>query len=521
MLDHIQDLLRTYVRKGLLEFAYVHRLLWEYVQVLVQGAAQAASGVSTPLESAKYQSRIAFFVDLLADAAPKLMSTKPGAKSMCYLISYAAVKERKRILKALKGHVLELLLHDAAYLSIMRLIDVTDDTVAVQKAVFDEVRSTAPVTKYTATGELIGTPLPPLASIALHKCGHKLLLRLLAPHSKHLEPDELDLFADVHMRNSKKDRDLKRKQNLAYLKNALVTVCTNHADNLLRSRSGARVLEEVIRVLHPASVIQSMVSVVTCSEAVAMEVDGPVVEEEDNDDEEESEEANEEEEGEGEDGDEGEEQEEEEEEGQEELEDMQEAEAEIQEDLKALAKGNAASQEKEAPQLPIEEDPSTHALLKRLLHFEAIYEKAHSEPKESKTPKKGSETPKKGSKKQKQPKVQEAVEELLRMSNAKEEAAVTAVDESLWSDPHLSEDGAHCSISHLLATALQEREDLVDQWLQKNRPSLVLLKLLSVQSVFKDVLALLLRHVEENTGALQSHEAGKALLKVVEVASQL
>src|SRR5690349_10287865 len=84
-----------------------------------------------------------------------------GAKVMCCVITHAAAKDRKRILKTLKGHVQESLLHDSAFLGILRLVDVTDDTVNVQKSLFDELR-TAPGEKYTATGDLITAALPPL-----------------------------------------------------------------------------------------------------------------------------------------------------------------------------------------------------------------------------------------------------------------------------------------------------------------------------------------------------------------------
>ena len=70
------------------------------------------------------KNRIDDLVNQLVESGPKLMSTKPGAKAMCLIISNAGVKERKRIMKSLKGHTLESLLHDSAFLAIMRLVDV-------------------------------------------------------------------------------------------------------------------------------------------------------------------------------------------------------------------------------------------------------------------------------------------------------------------------------------------------------------------------------------------------------------
>jgi hypothetical protein len=239
----MRDLLQKFVDKGLLEFTYVHHLLWEYAQeaagfvsqdssghVLtdVDAASKGAAADPNPAQSDKdkqsNQSKLDDLVAQLIESGPKLMSTRPGAKAMTIVMTAAGAKERKRALKSLKGHTMESLLHDAAFLPLLRLIDVTDDTVAVQKALFDEIRSTQPAIKYTATGEVIGTPLPPLVSIALHRNGSKLLLHLLAPHKKNLEAgDEAALFS-VTSANSKKAPAVRRREHLAYLRAPLIQV---------------------------------------------------------------------------------------------------------------------------------------------------------------------------------------------------------------------------------------------------------------------------------------------------------
>mmetsp|Transcript_15693 Transcript_15693/g.15032 ORF Transcript_15693/g.15032 Transcript_15693/m.15032 type:complete len:699 (+) Transcript_15693:1115-3211(+) len=186
------------------------------------------------------------------------MSTKPGAKAMCIIVSHAGVKERKRIMKSLKTHTLESLLHDSAFLTIMRLVDVTDDTVTVQKSLLEEIRSPLPDIKYTATGDVIGTPYPPLISIAKHRNGSKLLLRLLSPQSKHLEPgDETSLFSSVPI-SSKKAPAVRRREHLAYLKAPLLQVAAQYTEELIRCRSGSKVLEEVVRTFFPITVLDSV-----------------------------------------------------------------------------------------------------------------------------------------------------------------------------------------------------------------------------------------------------------------------
>jgi hypothetical protein len=62
-MDHMRDLVQKFVQKGLLEFAYVHNLLWEYTQeALTDSNAH----------------RMNDLVSQLAESAPKLLSTKPG-----------------------------------------------------------------------------------------------------------------------------------------------------------------------------------------------------------------------------------------------------------------------------------------------------------------------------------------------------------------------------------------------------------------------------------------------------------
>ena len=363
LIDHMRDLIQKFVDKGLMEFSFVHNLLWEYTQQIVKEVVDV-----TAVEGKK--SRIDDLVNQLVESGPKLMSTKPGAKAMCLIISHAGVKERKRIMKTLKGHTLESLLHDSAFLAIMRLVDVTDDTVTVQKSLLEEIRSPMADIKYTATGEVIGTPYPPLISIAKHRNGNKLLLKLLSPDKKCLEPgDETDLFATVPT-SSKKLPGMRRREHLAYLKAPLIQVSAQYAGDLVRCRSGGRVLEEVVRTFFPASVLDSIARVFS-----GLEVDVAELNQEDMkayegaDDDEEEEEEEEEEEGEG-----------EEEEGDNEEMDEEDGDEEGEEEGDDAMDEEMAEEESSVPVpskavpavelLPIQEDPVAHLLLKKLLQFE-------------------------------------------------------------------------------------------------------------------------------------------------------
>lgn len=360
LIDHMRDLVQKFVDKGLMEFSFVHNLLWEYTQQIVKEVVDV-----TAAEGKK--SRIDDLVNQLVESGPKLMSTKPGAKAMCLIISHAGVKERKRIMKTLKGHTLESLLHDSAFLAIMRLVDVTDDTVTVQKSLLEEIRSPLADIKYTATGEVIGTPYPPLISIAKHRNGNKLLLKLLAPEKKCLEPgDETDLFATVPA-SSKKLPGMRRREHLAYLKAPLIQVCAQYAGDLIRCRSGGKVLEEVVRTFFPASALDSIARVFSGLEVDVAELNQDDMKAYEGADDEEEEDEEEEEE-EGGDEEEGDDQEMDEEDGDEEGDDaMDEEIAEEEEEAPVQVPSKTTPA---AELLSIQEDPVAHLLLKKLLQFE-------------------------------------------------------------------------------------------------------------------------------------------------------
>jgi len=366
IIDHMRDLVHRFVDKGLLEFTYVHELLWEYVR-----------------EVSGEKMRMDDLVALLADSAPKLMSTKPGTRVVCHVVGHSGAKERKRIMKSLKSKVLESLLHDSAHLGIMRIVDVTDDTVSVQKMLLEEIKDTKPVLKYTADGQLIGTPYPPLISVAKHRLGCKLLCRLLAPQTKHLEPDEEPLFV-IKEGESRKAAGVKRKEHLAYLKSSLVALSSRYAEDLSRCRSASRALRNVVEVFFPEAVINALVAVFSGKsvETVDMPVDEDDEEgdEDDDDDEEEDDEDEDDDEeqqkGKGEDMDQEDQGEQEKEEGDWGDDDDLEA-----DDEDAILKPAAANKNKgaavlppPAPLLPIHEDPVAHQLLKQLLQLEAAAE---------------------------------------------------------------------------------------------------------------------------------------------------
>jgi len=365
----------------------------------------------------------------------------------------------------------------------MRLLDVTDDTVNVQKSLLEELRTTACVVKYSAAGEeLSRSALPPLMTVALHPCGHRVLLRLLLPPTAteevhYLEPEDEALFLPhvANQSSSKKTAELRRREHLAFLRAPLLTLCGRHCEQLARSRCGSKVLQAALLLWHPPALIRCLARLVAGLPAEVGEEDD------------EEERAAVEEDGDYEDSQQGDydHPEEEDEEG----EALQEGDSEAQALLAELAEaedeldaaGDRKEEEKkpEVALLPIEEDPVAHALLKKLLAVELALETGKG----------------------------------------------TGVDQALWESPHwqppsiskkgkrkgsAKEEEEGGSVSRQLLRCLEER-DCLPQWLRRNRPCFALAELFKVPSVSRSLFTLLDPHRKLLADQASQHVGGKLL----------
>lgn len=272
ILDHMRDLIQKLVEKNLTQFNYTHQLIYEY----------AVHAENTP-------SRVADMLNMLLSHVGHLVVTKPGAKVVCMLVTHSNAKERKTIMKAFKGKMVEYLCHSSAYLPVMRLVQVTDDTVNVHKTLLEEIRSTSVPEQYTPTGEAI-VAFPPLVTIAKHANGKKFILQVLSTQRQYLEPDEKELFSEENVTTSKKTFAARNLANMTYLQQSLISVCQSYASDLMVCAHGSRVLEEVAVKYNPEGVLENIVGCFVGREAVAGEEATEVSYEEQDEEEDEQEE---------------------------------------------------------------------------------------------------------------------------------------------------------------------------------------------------------------------------------------
>lgn len=246
-LEFVLSILNKGIEKGLFGFVYFQQLFAEYV------------ATATPNE-------VRSIAPTVVDNSIHLLSTRAGTRVVIACASYGTAKDRKRIMKSLKGYTRSSLLHRDAYLAILRLVQVTDDTVSVNKSVL---------------GELLINPedqdKSPLLDIALSESGSKLFLLLLVgkeearqkyldPYERQLlEPNPIVIEDGKEVPTSKKNSETRRKELLQNLQKPLIDMCVRHADELIRSIEGSRVLKEVYAAFHPQELVDAMLD--ACAES--------------------------------------------------------------------------------------------------------------------------------------------------------------------------------------------------------------------------------------------------------------
>jgi pumilio family protein 6 len=251
-LEFMLKLLQTGMGKSLYGFSYFQDIMAEYCD------NTTGSDIRKQLCSTA------------SDHAIHLLAGKAGTRVATLLASYSTPKDRKAMLKSLKGYALSGLLHRDAYLAIIRLVQVTDDTRTVGKYVLDELTKD-PATESDGDDE-VESNMHPLLQLALSDVGSKFLLMQLTDTSerKFLDPYETSLVGDETPKiegeggseepTSKKDPDLRRTQVLDQIKESLVRVCIENCKSLLESRSGMTVLRHVYALERPKSLVDSLIA---------------------------------------------------------------------------------------------------------------------------------------------------------------------------------------------------------------------------------------------------------------------
>lgn len=226
----------------------------------------------------------------LAEHSIHLLSTRAGTNVVCECIAYGTVKDRKKIIKCFKGYTRNALLQRDAYLAIMRMCDVMDDTVLVNKMLLAELHSN-PDSKGVEDDNDDGEEKPsPILDLVMSNTGSKLFLLLLVSKEeesstpsdkatprwqKYLDPYELSVLHrnptltenGEEVATSKKEDETRRRELVTYLKELLIEVCVKHTEEMMTSRPGSRVLMEVCESFPSEEVFRAIVEACAKGEA--------------------------------------------------------------------------------------------------------------------------------------------------------------------------------------------------------------------------------------------------------------
>ena len=155
MLRHINVTMIPVLEKGLVSSSVVHRVLAEYLSV---------GGPSTKAEAAG---------SIAAAGLLRMMHTKEGASAVNMMLAHSGAKQRKGVVKALKGQIARVSQDDYAHVVIAALFDCVDDTQLLSKGVVSELKQEG------------------LEEMASHKNARRVLLHILNPRSTRYFPPHL------------------------------------------------------------------------------------------------------------------------------------------------------------------------------------------------------------------------------------------------------------------------------------------------------------------------------------------
>uniref|UniRef100_A0A5B7ANJ5 PUM-HD domain-containing protein n=1 Tax=Davidia involucrata TaxID=16924 RepID=A0A5B7ANJ5_DAVIN len=152
---HMSSVIQPILEKGIVDHSIIHRALMEYFSIADQSsAADVIHQLSGPL-------------------LVRMIGTKYGSRIGMLCVKHGSAKERKKILKGMKGHIGKIALDQYGSMVLVCVLSIVDDTKLITKIVIRELQTF-------------------LMELVLDKNGRRLLLQLLHPNCpRYFSPDDL------------------------------------------------------------------------------------------------------------------------------------------------------------------------------------------------------------------------------------------------------------------------------------------------------------------------------------------
>nr|KJB34630.1 hypothetical protein B456_006G077200 [Gossypium raimondii] len=177
VLRHMSSVIQPILEKGILDHSMIHRVLIEYLDIADKSsAADIIQQLSGPL-------------------LVRMIHTREGSKIGMLCVKHGSAKERKKIIKGMKGHISKIAHDQCGCMVLVSIFSMVDDTKLITKIIIRQLQTT-------------------LKELALDKSARRLLLQLLHPnYSRYLNTDGLaSLNLTVPSLSSKNESEIKSKK---------------------------------------------------------------------------------------------------------------------------------------------------------------------------------------------------------------------------------------------------------------------------------------------------------------------
>ncbi|KAK4512687.1 Mitochondrial import inner membrane translocase subunit tim8 [Mucor velutinosus] len=210
VLKHMAEMLRGCLDKGTITNSIVHKALYQYMTLADDKGREEMMGH-------------------LKESLQEIVHTREGAWVAMICLSIAAPKDRKNIIKAFKPFLVKIASDEYGYLVLLRLLDVTDDTVLVSKAVLGELSKHA-------------------TELFADKFGRRFFMYILAGrNTRYLSPETVQLLKEGDkIRVSKKEPEIRAQEILKATSPQLIKLVTENAAILMREKLSSQVVQEIM-----------------------------------------------------------------------------------------------------------------------------------------------------------------------------------------------------------------------------------------------------------------------------------
>jgi len=208
--QQLDKIVKKLIDKSMFEFTIGHRLIYDYFTLATS-------------EEQKY------IIEAINEESLKLMTSREGTLLIVHALAQGSAKDRKLIIKAMKGFVKDSAVHPYGYLAIVQALSTIDDTVLLNKVITSEVKAG-------------------LEDIITQNNGLKMLLCLLSSNNaKYLPKEDSEVLSSPQIHTYKKQATLRRKEVLQKIFKDIVETVPNHLEFLVKDKLGGSLICELIK----------------------------------------------------------------------------------------------------------------------------------------------------------------------------------------------------------------------------------------------------------------------------------